>query len=173
MEHSSDFLFYAMSLASIGFGVAVVTTPNPVMSALYLVLSMIGVSGLFFNLNAPFVAGAQIIVYAGAVLVLFLMVMMIFDLKKEKEIFTRSQTNLFKAIALGLFSGLVFSAIYFAKSTPFDAGKADGSPFPMREIAIKIFTDYLLAFEILGLLLLVIPIGVVALSRVIGGTHAK
>lgn len=160
-----------MSTISIVFGVAVVSSSSPVTSVLCLVLSMVGVSGLFFNLNAPFVAGAQIIVYAGAVLVLFLMVMMIFDLKKESEQLIRSQTSLFKTITLGLFTGLVFSAIYFAKTPAFDAGKADGSPFPLREIAVKIFTEYLLAFEVLGLLLLVIPIGVVALSRMSGGTH--
>src|SRR6186997_2126812 len=86
--------FYSLAFFLLFFAFKVITVPNPIHSALYLVLTMIGLAGVFFNLGAQFIAGVQMIVYAGAVMVLFVMVLMLFDLRAEIRSFSR-----------GLFSG--------------------------------------------------------------------
>ena len=88
---ASGALFYFLAMAIIIFSLAVIMSPNPIYSALFLALTMITLAFMFFMLNAPFIAGVQLIVYAGAVVVLFVMVMMLFDLKKEKEAFAKGK----------------------------------------------------------------------------------
>src|ERR1700722_12274403 len=88
--------FYSMAIFLIFFAVKTITSINPIHSALYLALTMIGLAGVFFQLDAQFIAGVQMIVYAGAVMVLFVMVLMLFDLKTELRAFSR-----------GLFSGFL------------------------------------------------------------------
>lgn len=173
METFIFFFFGGLSLFS-GFGV--LFHSNPVVSALYLVAAMLGVSGLFFNLNAPFIGAVQIMVYAGAVMVLFLFVVMIFDLKqRDDRIFSPGKiTNGLKILFGGLFSGLLLSSILFRISRfGYLAPEKSAPQFEVRNISKVIFTDYVFCFEILGLLLLVVPIGAVALSRIQGGTHAE
>ena len=173
METFVFFLFGGICLFS---GLGVLLHPNPVMSALYLVVAMLGISGLFFNLNAPFIAAIQIAVYAGAVMVLFLFVVMIFDIKQERErVFSAGKiSNGFKILFGGMFAGLLLSSILF-RINHFDYLIPDRSApqFGVRNLSKVLFTDYMFSFEVLGLLLLVIPIGTVALSRIRGGTHAK
>ena len=78
-----DLLFYFLGGLSLFGALGVVLAANPIYASLFLVLSMVSISGIFFSLGAYFVAGVQLLVYAGAVMVLFVMVIMIFDLKKE------------------------------------------------------------------------------------------
>src|SRR5271167_538652 len=83
-----DVLFYAFAALTLLFGVLVVANPfsrNPVTSAMFLVLTIISMAGLFVLLHAFFLAAVQIIVYAGAVMVLFLFVIMLLDLKEEQR----------------------------------------------------------------------------------------
>src|ERR1700722_5030168 len=88
--------FYSMAIFLIFFAVKTITSINPIHSALYLALTMIGLAAVYFQLDAQFIAGVQMIVYAGAVMVLFVMVLMLFDLKTELRAFSR-----------GLFSGFL------------------------------------------------------------------
>ena len=170
------FVFYIFAALTVFAGLGVLLHPNPIMCALHLVAAMIGISGLFFNLNAPFIAAVQIMVYAGAVIVLFLFVIMIFDLKEEgRRIFSYGAVaNFLKILFAGLFAGLLLSSILF-KVHRFGYLIPDklAPQFEVRNLAKVMFTDYVFAFEVLGLLLLVIPIGTVALSRIRGGTHAQ
>ncbi len=170
------FIFYIFAALTVFAGLGVLLHPNPIMCALHLVAAMIGIAGLFFNLNAPFIAAVQIMVYAGAVMVLFLFVIMIFDLKEEgRGIFSYGAlSNFLKILFAGLFSGLLLSSILF-KISRFGYLIPDKTApqFEVRNLAKVMFTDYVFAFEVLGLLLLVIPIGTVALSRIRGGTHAQ
>src|ERR1700751_5752381 len=93
--------FYSIALFLIFFAFKTITSVNPIHSGLYLALTMIGLARVFFQLDAQFIAVVQMIVYAGAVMVLFVMVLMLFDLKTELRAFSR-----------GLFSGFlkIFSA---------------------------------------------------------------
>lgn len=169
-------MFYVFGGVSLLAGLGVLLHPNPIMCALHLVAAMVGVAGLFFNLNAPFIGAVQIMVYAGAVMVLFLFVVMIFDTRsEEKKIFSPGKyANGLKVLFAGMFAGLLLSSILY-KVTSFGYLTPDRSApqFEVRNISKVMFTDYVFSFEVLGLLLLVIPIGTVALSRIRGGTHAK
>src|SRR3954465_2747842 len=81
--------FYSIAFFLCFFAFKTISSVNPIHSALYLALTMIGLSGVFFQLDAQFIAGVQLIVYAGAVMVLFVMVLMLFDLKTEIRAFSR------------------------------------------------------------------------------------
>jgi NADH-quinone oxidoreductase subunit J len=168
--------FYTMALFLIFFAFKTITVPNPIHSALYLVLTMIGLAGVFFNLGAQFIAGVQMIVYAGAVMVLFVMVLMLFDLKAEIRSFSRGLVSGgLKVMAAALLAGFALGA---AKSSVSIIDTSAGGPAPVpadvtRQLGVMLYTKYLYAFEALGVLLLVVAVGVVAVSRIKGGTHAK
>lgn len=168
--------FYIFSGISIVSALMVFSSSNPVKSVLWLVSVMVGVSGLFFNLSAPFVAMVQILVYAGAVVILFLFVVMIFDMKTEgKQVFSYGTfSSGLKVLFAGGFSGFIIFQIFFQIDRfGYLVPDRDAPQFEVRNLAKIIFTDYVFLFEVLGLLLLVIPIGTVALSRIRGGTHAE
>lgn len=166
--------FYTLALFILYFAYKTITVPNPVHAALYLVLTMMGVAATFFSLGAEFIAGVQLIVYAGAVMVLFVMVLMLFDLKAELKSFSRGLfVGAIKVMSAALLAGMALGAI---KSSIDPAGMEPTPDVPAnatRQIGMILYTQYLFAFEILGVLLLVVAVGVVAVSRVKGGTHAK
>lgn len=167
-------LFYVLAIAIVIFSFSVVLSSNPIYSALYLALTMITLAFVYFLLNAPFIAGVQLIVYAGAVVVLFVMVMMLFDLEKEKESFTRGFfTGALKIIAPAWICGLIAGAAYMSSEMIVSgASGPKGEELTVKQLAMELFTNYVFAFEALGILLLVIAIGAVAVSRIKGGTHA-
>lgn len=169
-------VFYIFGGISLFAALGVLLHPNPIMSALHLVAAMVGVAGLFFNLNAPFIGMVQILVYAGAVIILFLFVVMIFDTKHEgQRIFSYGKiSNGLKVLFAGMFSGLLLSSILFKiNSFGYLIPDRAAPQFEVRNISKVLYTDYMFSFEVLGLILLVIPIGCVALSRIRGGTHAE
>lgn len=167
-------LFYGLSVFIIFFSVAVLLAKNPIISALSLAASMIGVAGVFFGLGAHFIAAVQVAVYAGAVMVLFVMVLMLFDLKKEESLsatYIRFLKITVAGIILGLLAGTITLSGFDSNTQIFAQDPA--SVTPTKKLATLLFDKYLFSFEVLGVLLLVIAIGVVSVSRIKGGTHAK
>jgi NADH-quinone oxidoreductase subunit J len=159
-----DVLFYVFAALTLLCAVLVVANPfsrNPVTSAMFLVLTIISMSGLFLLLHAFFLAAVQILVYAGAVIVLFIFVIMLLDLKEEQ----RRKIKFF-GLAAGLVSvGIVVSI--FVKSLA--SVKTDATP-PTLEgetyaLGKLLFTQYTLPFEIVSVLLLVAMVGVILLSK--------
>jgi len=154
------FLFYLFSALILLTALKTVSHNNPAYGALYLALTMILLAGLFFLMGAPFLAGLQLIIYAGAVMVLFVMVLMLVDFKKELPKLFNKSSWIWPAFLFGIFSGLIsltaFSSLPSNKNTEFFSGAS---------IALKLFTKYVLIFELIGIVLLVIAIGVVTLSR--------
>ena len=166
--------FYMLALFLIFFAYKVISSPNPVHSALYLVLTMIGLAACFYNLGAHFIAGVQMIVYAGAVMVLFVMVLMLFDLKAEIRAFSRGLiSGTLKVISSALLAGLALGAANSSVSILEEPAANAAAVDTTRQLGILLYTKYLFAFEILGVLLLVVAVGVVAVSRMKGGTHAQ
>lgn len=175
---ADSILFWILSILTVISALAVVLVRNPIYSALSLALTMIGVSALFVTLNAYFLAGVQLIVYAGAVMVLFVMVLMLFDLKHELDTFTRGKfTGAVKIASIGMLSGLIVGAVLMSRATSPEAGGSAATPEIMgdntKQLGQMLFSQYLFGFEALGVLLLVVAVGAVALSRSKGGTHAK
>ena len=177
MGSASDFVFYILAAVAVICASGVVMSRNPIYSAFHLVGSMIAIAGLFATLDAYFLAAVQLIVYAGAVMVLFTMVLMLFDLKHEMKTFSKGAVaNVFKLASGGIFLGMMLIYIWFTFSN--DPGFKPIANDPVksmeftRQLSGLLFTKYLFAFEAIGALLLMIAVGAVTLSRISGGTHA-
>lgn len=166
--------FYSIALFLIFFAFKTISSVNPIHSACYLVLTMIGLAGVFYQLEAQFIAGVQMIVYAGAVMVLFVMVLMLFDIKTELRAFSRGLISGF----LKIFSAAILAGFALGAATN-SIGIVDEAPTKVmstnvtRDLSILLYTKYLYAFEALGVMLLVVAVGVVCVSRIKGGTHAR
>ena len=162
----SPVLFWTFALLMLVFGVAVIVNRNPVASALSLVVSFLGLAALFMSLDAYFIGIIQVLVYAGAVMVLFLFIIMLLGLRAE----ARRQINwLASAGAIAVALALVLQIFYVVGHF-----KSAGQPFPplarpttddVRNIGALLFSNYNLPFQIIGVLVLVATIGVVLLSR--------
>lgn len=172
-------LFWLLAIITVASALTVVLIVNPIYSALSLAMTMVGISALFVTLGAFFIAGVQLIVYAGAVMVLFVMVLMLFDLKHELQAFTRGKfSGATKIAAVGMFAGLVVGAILMSVGPSLESGAAVAGGLPAdadmtKALGKMLFSKYIFGFEALGVLLMVVAIGAVALSRSKGGTHAK
>jgi NADH-quinone oxidoreductase subunit J len=104
--------FYSLALFLVFSAYRTITSANPVHSALYLVLTMMGMAAAFFSLGAQFIAGVQMIVYAGAVMVLFVMVLMLFDLKSELRAFSKGLlSGGLKVFSAALLAGIAIGAV--------------------------------------------------------------
>jgi NADH-quinone oxidoreductase subunit J len=161
----ADILFYVFAALTLLCGVLVIANPfsrNPVTSAMFLVLTIISMAGLFVLLHAFFLAAVQILVYAGAVIVLFLFVIMLLNLKEEE----RRKIKFF-GVAAGLISVGAILAI-FLKNLHATALNASSSPTiegGTEPLGHLLFTNYVLPFEVVSVLLLVAMIGVILLSK--------
>lgn len=171
-------LFWILAIMTAVSALTVVLITNPIYSALSLAMTMVGVSALFVTLNAYFLAGVQLIVYAGAVMVLFVMVLMLFDLKHELQAFTHGKiTGAVKLACVGMLGGLIVGSVLMTSYNLVSAPAAEIAPVVQgdstKELGRLLFSQYLFGFEALGVLLLIVAVGAVALSRSKGGTHAK
>lgn len=161
-----EILFYLLAALTLIFGALVVANPfsrNPVTSAMFLVLTIISLAGLFVLLHAFFLAAVQVIVYAGAVMVLFLFVIMLLDLKEEE----RRKIKLAGLVA-GLVSVGAIVAIFVRSLLATKPGENLPAPTAVGDTATlgkMLFTNYLLPFEIVSILLLVAMVGVILLSK--------
>jgi NADH-quinone oxidoreductase subunit J len=172
------FLFWFLTLIILGSTGILLFSANPIYSVLALVMVMVGVAAIFVQLSAYFLAGVQLIVYAGAVMVLFVMVMMLFDIKSEVTPFIRGGmiklTRALMSIALLalVVTGILVGAfsehlVEVQRELTLDSGAS------IIALAKLLFNRYILVFELLGFLLLVVAVGAVALARSKGGTHAQ
>ncbi|MGD0214569.1 MAG: NADH-quinone oxidoreductase subunit J [Terriglobales bacterium] len=173
---ATTFFFYLLSGLAIAGGVAVITRRNPVHSALALIVTLVSLANLYLMLYAPFVAGVQIIVYAGGIMVLFLFVIMLVNVE------TSSKERQFNRMwPLGLVAACTLLALFVSA---FTKGKA---LFPDRmmalpessntqQIATMLYGEvnkahqyqmgpYTFAFEIASLLLLVAILGAVIMTK--------
>lgn len=169
------FIFWFLAITTLLAGLMVVLNANPIYSALCLAMTMVGVSALFVTLQAYFIAGVQLIVYAGAVMVLFVMVLMLFDLRGEISAFTKGKfTGAVKIGSVGALCGLIVGAVVLSSGLIGAPSGSEALPADStKALGTILFTRHVFGFEALGVLLLVIAVGTVALSRSKGGTHAK
>jgi NADH-quinone oxidoreductase subunit J len=155
-------LFWLFSAGMLIGAFSVILNRNPVASALCLVLTMIFLAALFITLHAFFLAAVQVLVYAGAVMVLFLFIIMLLDLKAEERKQLRWFSCLIGLIMSGFLGGLLIRSLssYNLPSSGLPPGGDD-----VKNVGLLLFQKYLLPFELTGVLLLVATIGVVLLSR--------
>ena len=162
----SPLLFWLFAFITLGFGAAVVINRNPIASALSLVISFMGLSALFMSLDAFFIGVIQVLVYAGAVMVLFLFIIMLLDLRAE----TRRKMNIGATIGGSVVALTFFLQVFHVIGQLGAAQK----PFPplgspqiddVHSVGRLLFSNFNLPFQIIGVLVLVATIGVVVLSK--------
>ena len=155
-------LFILFGAIAVCGAIMVVTRKHPMASALYLILSLFAVAALFVLRQAHFLAAVQVIVYAGAVVVLFVFVIMLINLPEDRLPVERvTATRVLGVIAAGLF--LLESAVLARR---FAMSKVPAPAVGTVEaVGRALFTDYLLAFEITSVLLLAAVIGAIALAK--------
>ena len=159
------FLFYLFAALTLLCALLVVVNPfsrNPVTSAMFLVLTIASLAGIFILLDAYFLAAVQVLVYAGAVIVLFLFVIMLLDLKEEQRRRIRRFGCIAGAIAVAAITA-VFTRTFLR--SPFPSATAATAPGATRPLGELLFSQYLLPFEIVSVLLLVAMIGAILLSK--------
>ena len=169
-------LFYVFAVTSIASAVLAISRKNAVASALWLVLMFFGLAGIYVLLEAYFVAAIQILVYAGAIMVLFLFVIMLLDLRSDElASLGPPRFKILGLIAAAVFLGLaVFVVSQAASAPPADVGgwravsQSDGAAVPdggAGEIGKWLFNRWLLAFEVTSVLLLGAIVGAVVLTK--------
>src|SRR5579862_9798843 len=163
-------LFYAFGALAIGASIAVIAQRNPIYSVLLLIASFGALSGLYVLLDAPFVAVIQIIVYAGAIMVLFLFVVMLLNAPHEDtDLDLRAHPLLHPgAMRLGglLAVALVLELVWALTKNGGEAGAFPGAAVSsVREIGRTLFADYAFPFEVTSVLILVAMVGAVVLAR--------
>ncbi len=160
------FLFAYFATVSIVAGVMTVAFRNPVHCGLALLTLLLHVAGFFVLLNAEFLFAVQIIVYAGAILVLYLFVLMLLNLKTEEQYLHRKY-----AFLLFVSVGILCELVLLLMLSPYGGAKGTASPQvvletgPSHAVGITMFSDYLLLFEIVGVFLLGAIIGAIVLAK--------
>lgn len=158
------FEFYLFALLAIASALCFVTRKNPVPAALWLVNVMFALSGLYVMLDAPFVAAIQVLVYAGAIMVVFVFVVMLLNLGRTDALSdVRSVTSRLGAGAVGIALAAMVLSVLRDKIPAVDFAPA--SENVVTPIAQLLFTDYLIAFEVTSLVLLVAVVGAVVLAK--------
>ena len=162
----SPAFFWIASALMLIFGAAVIVNRNPVASALSLVVSFLGLSALFMSLDAFFVGIIQVLVYAGAVMVLFLFIIMLLDIRIEE----RRRINWVAAVG-GVGMAVILLIQIYVVIGHFQSARRTFPPLAASttddvwHIGRLLFNNYNLPFQIIGVLVLVATIGVVILSR--------
>jgi len=161
-----EILFFALSALAIISAVMVLISKNPIHSVLWLILVFFAISGHYILLNAQFLAIVNIIVYAGAIMVLFLFVMMLMNVKKDNEPQKQLWVKLIGVIAGGSFLTLLIALV--KQNTSFqgrDVLLKDGSIGLIHPLGQALFTDYVVPFEISSVLFLSAMVGAVIIGK--------
>jgi NADH-quinone oxidoreductase subunit J len=158
--------FYLFATISVAAGLGVILARNPVHSVLFLILAFFNAAGLFVLLGAEFLAMILVVVYVGAVAVLFLFVVMMLDVN-----FAALRRGIHQNIALGLIVGLVLlgelifvASGWISAPTAADAPEAVAQLSNTQALGSVLYTQYLYAFQLSGLILLVAMIGAIVLT---------
>ena len=169
---SDALLFYTFAAVTVIGALMVVTQKNPVYSVLSIIASFFGLAGLYVLLEAPFVAVAQIIIYAGAIMVLFLFTVMLLNATREDAAELDRAHPLYRPMAVRV--GAVLAVLLalelgwaLSRTSGLAVGVADERPAAssVRELGRILFTDYMFAFEVTSILIIASMVGAVVLAR--------
>ncbi len=158
------FIFWFLSAVAVISGVFTVTRTNPLTAALSLVVCLVAIAGLFATLSAHFLFVIQLLVYAGAVMILVLYVIMILNLKeREMSALRLSRRRAALAVHASIPIALVLARVFSSRSGG-SPGVLSGDTGSLEAMAGVIFTRYLFPFEVLSVLLLAAMVGAVVLA---------
>lgn len=162
------YAFYFLSFLAVLSALMVVFSRNPIYSVLYLVITFFSVGGHYLLLSADFLFAVHIIVYAGAIMVLFLYVIMLLNLNRDSEIQKNNVLKVAAVISAGLLLVVILGALRGAEmsAVAFDSHSHIGQ---VKNLGRLLFNEFLLPFEIVSILLLAAMVGAVMLGK----THMK
>ena len=158
--------FYTIAAFILGFAVLVVTTKDTVHSVLFLVLDFLFVAALYVLLNAQFLAVIQILVYAGGIVVLYLFVVMLVNLKRPPE--AHQDRNRRTRLGFGLAAAVLLEVgaiAGYSSARPAPVAAAASGLGNTEQVGWLLYTNYLIPFEIASMLLLVAMIGAIVLAK--------
>lgn len=167
-------IFFILAVVAVAAGVGVVAQRSAVRSALFLLVNFCCLAGLYLMLNAQFVAIVQVVVYAGAVVVLFLFVVMLLGVERAEEPVGSSGSGWrrFQWIGAVLLGALLLASVVAALVLGLAPGQTTQTLFPavgvtdnVREIGAALLTDFVIPFELVSIVLLVAIIGAVVLAK--------
>jgi NADH-quinone oxidoreductase subunit J len=167
MEHLPQLFFFYHAVVIVGLSLLVVTRRNPVHSVLFMLVLFFHIASLYLFLQAEFMAAIQIIVYAGAILVLFLCVILLMNLKEELLTFRFvSSWPTGMVIAGALFAAIVLSvfSLELGPSSEFDIAYIEETS-NLKAVGTQLYTRYIFPFEIASVVLLVAIIGAITLAK--------
>ncbi len=169
MESALDTaLFYLFAVVSVAAAINVLGQRRVFYSALSLIVCLASLAGVYMLLRSPFIAAVQVIVYAGAIMVLFLFVIMLLDPFSAEAAKDKKQYLGYLAVVLGLVVLVLLYPLlksYELAQVPRTMGGATGDTGSVHRLAIVLFDEYLLPFELTSVLILVAIIGAVVLAR--------
>lgn len=164
----NSILFFVFGIVAAITAVLMITRRNAVISALFLVLNFAALAGLYLTLNAQFIAVTQIIVYAGAIMVLFLFVLMLLKPENEKKFLELNpKAKIFAMIITFIVFVQLVYMIFFAKPSQYISKDLQKSieVGTIEAIGRELFTNYIVPFEAAGFLLLAATIGALVLAK--------
>lgn len=158
-----NFVFYLAAAVAVFATLKVITGTNAVHALLYLIVSLLSVALIFFVMGAPFVAALEVIIYAGAIMVIFLFVIMMLNLGGEAEARERQWLNSRMWIGPGILSAILLALLAYAifRGGPYNTAVAVVDP---KQVGIFLFGPYLLAVQLAAMLLM---------SGLVGASHLR
>jgi NADH-quinone oxidoreductase subunit J len=160
------FFFYVLATIILVGAILTITRRNAVHSAIWLIVTLLGVAGLYLNLNAEFLAAVQVLLYIGGLMVLFLFVIMLVNLDEAaKERSFNHQWIIAVGCALALLAEFAYFLFKGRESFNFAEGGAGALEPNVQLISWALYRDYMLPFEIASLLLLVAIVGAVVMAK--------
>ncbi len=160
-------IFYTLAGLCVIFALGVVFNKNPIGSAMSLIAMMLGLAGIFVLQQAHFIAILQIIIYAGAIMVLFMFVIMLLNLKGDDAVWKKREKNTLLTVLTGLLiAGVLYKVLEITNVDGFNSPAHVLETFgTTREVGTILFTEFVLPFEVASILLLVAMIGAVVLAK--------
>jgi NADH-quinone oxidoreductase subunit J len=162
--------FYTLATLIIGFGILVITAKNAVHSVMFLIGNFLCVAALYVLLHAEFLAVIQVLVYAGGIVVLYLFVVMLVNLKRPPEAHSAPQRLgkiglAMAAAVLAEVAAILFYGFERGGWTPTPSGTNASGMGNVQQLGMMLYTDYLVPFEIASMLLLVAMVGAIVLAK--------
>lgn len=160
------YIFIFLAILAVAAALGMIISKNTVNSALYLVLNMVALAGIYVLLQAHFLAIIQVLVYAGAIMVLFLFVIMLLNIDEEESLFTKFRVKYFVAFLLGVavFSQILYSIGGVTGMLPDISSAEIAEVGTVEALGDVLYTKYMLPFHIIGLLLTAAATGAILIA---------
>jgi NADH-quinone oxidoreductase subunit J len=158
-------IFLIFAVLSVAFAIAVVAHPHPVKSTMSMVVVLFSLAVLFVLLGAPFLAALQVLLYTGAILVLFLFVIMLLNVGRERSPVTQRLAQRWVALIASAFFAGFLGMLLWRTNRGVEADPLTPEYLSIHRLSWTLFSEWLLPFELVGLLLLVAVVAAYVLAR--------